>query len=93
METLPPPPALTVEQAADLRCLGLARIAESQNGGFRPMVKIYLDRLRESDPARDWEALAPTFSPDMTYGDFMGEMNTCTDRTSRRPAHPAPRDE
>lgn len=91
METPPPPLVLTVEQAADLRCVGLGLfITQSANGQAQPVVQVYLDRLRRSDPSRDWKAMAPTFSADMTYGDFMGEMNICQDRAARMKQGPRP---
>jgi hypothetical protein len=74
----PPPPQLTVEQTADLKCLGAALFVAKD--GSSPTVRIYLDRLRRTDRTRNWKAEAPKPSGDMLYGDFMGLMNECQDR-------------
>jgi len=47
------------------------------------MVRVYLKRLRKTDASRDWLAVAPKFSEDMPYGEFMGLMNECQDRLNR----------
>ncbi len=81
MEAVPPPSELTVEQAADLKCLGAGlSLAESRGDGERPLVRIYLKRLRKVDRLRNWTANAPKLSGDILYGEFMGLMNTCFDR-------------
>ena len=53
------------------------------DGRTPPMVRVYLKRLRKIDASRDWLAMAPKFSEDMLYGDFMGLMNECQDRLNK----------
>lgn len=91
MDLPPPQPALTIEQTADLKCLGLGLfLAKSTGDRSPPMVRIFLTRLRKADPARDWRAIAPTFSDDMLYGEFMGVMNECAVRANPSNKPPPP---
>jgi hypothetical protein len=88
MYALPPapadsPPPLTVQQQANLDCLGLALSlgdwakARGETAPDSPLVRVYLRRLNQSDPSKDWRALAVRVPDTILYGDFMGRMNTC----------------
>jgi hypothetical protein len=102
----PPPPAvasvseLSAAQAADLTCarVGATIIAvghdASLDGGR--LRRFYLRRLAERDPKRDWRELATPLPATVTYGTFMGQLQTCHDELQAsedsQPDDPTPQD-
>lgn len=75
-------PPVTAEQQADLDCLGVGLAMKDMTPRARSspraerIVRVYLNRLRESDGARDWKAQVPSAAT-MVYGWFMGQMQEC----------------
>jgi hypothetical protein len=57
--------------------------------GQRPyaehLTETYLIRLRQSDPSKDWRALATPFPESMLYGEFMGLMDRCAPKEGPHP--------
>lgn len=94
-----PPPitvvldAATADQQADLDCLSLAYGLRSpptallNKGEADRMARIYLDRLKRSDPTKRWASL--TASPSsIAFGWFVSRLGNCRARLeglSRRP--------
>lgn len=77
-------PMMTAQQQADLDCYGFGLTLQASLKGARSdgvpekIVRVYQDRLRKSDGARDWKALTSSTST-MRYGWFMGLMQSCQD--------------
>lgn len=75
-------PMVTAQQQADLDCYGFGLTLQASlkgarsNGVPEKIVRVYQDRLRKSDGARDWKTLAQSAST-MRYGWFMGHMQSC----------------
>jgi|EndMetStandDraft_2_1072991.scaffolds.fasta_scaffold49395_1 hypothetical protein len=94
----PPPisaPPITAQQLADLDCLGVAlamkaeQKAQPPGGDADAMVRVYSERLRASDPARNWTA--ETVPPsEITYGWFMGSVRDCGARLTSPSRLPSP---
>jgi hypothetical protein len=89
----PPPvdPAgqvMTFEQQVDLDCLTLAKALQGLPApplGKRnadAMVRVFSDRLMQSDPSRNWAAITPEGSSVM-YGWFMGQLQSCPARVKQ----------
>ncbi len=96
----PDPPAIFVEtQQRDFDCLRVATMLgkSSNNAGISPwaprLFRIYLGRLQQADPARDWIA-ASREQPQEGSGWFLSHLQACTAplRGSRpiRPTQAAP---
>ena len=83
------PPAITEAQQKDLDCLSIgAVLGNSTHGaGANPwaarLVRVYLGRLRSSDPSKEWLRLIVPES-EMSYGWFLGHLREC-----QRPLRPA----
>jgi hypothetical protein len=81
-----PLPAMTSDQQADLRCvvLGqtLADLPKPKELGpvAKTMVRVYLARLKHSDPSRNWRAMARPTTTSITYGEFIGALEDCQQR-------------
>ncbi len=96
-----PPPAeassiaITAEQQSDLDCLTIGAVmGRSAGAGVSPwasrLVRVYLGRLRQSDPSRDWLSMTVP-PPQMTYGWFLRRMDECETPLRPRPRPPQPR--
>lgn len=86
--TPPPAPVLTVQQQADLDCLNLGLTLQTSRPGKRPTVDlaaIFLNRLKQSDPKQDWEALAAPMPDAFTAEDFMKQVTRCGTRARQAP--------
>jgi len=76
---------ITVQQQADLDCLSLARAIKASpkplpdHRQANRMARVFSDRLKRSDPARDWASLAEPPSS-AAYGWFMAEVPACQAR-------------
>lgn len=91
---LPDPPGqvMTMEQQADLDCLIFAKALKDQppslpKSDAEAMERAFLDRLHESNGARDWASLAND-GASVRYGWFMGQMSWCPTRLKRPTARP-----
>ena len=75
-------PTISAQQQADLDCLsslvaaGAMKTGPIRKGRSESLVRVYLGRLRKSDPSRDWMTLAVPAS-DINYGWFMSQMGAC----------------
>ena len=90
------PPAITAAQQSDLECLSIgSAIANSTHSGApgpsaTRLVRIYLSRLRTSDPSREWLRMIVPDS-EMTYGWFLSRLRDCQrPLRPRAPFRPAP---
>jgi hypothetical protein len=93
----PPPaleaPAITAQQQSDLDCLSIGAVLANatHNAGPNPwaarLVRVYLGRLRGSDPSREWLQMTIPESA-MSYGWFLGRLRDC--QRPLRPAVPRP---
>jgi hypothetical protein len=91
------PPAITAEQQGYLDCLSIGAVMGKSSGGsgISPwasrLVRIYLRRLENSDPSKDWLSMT-TPSSAMSYGWFLRRMDECETplRPLSRPRPPAP---
>lgn len=76
---------MTVQQQADLDCLSIAgsikALSKPLPGHLSAdrMLRVFSDRLKRSDPTRDWASLAEPPSS-VEYGWFMAEVPTCEAR-------------
>src|SRR5881394_2661467 len=81
------PPAITVEQQADLDCVSVGLAAGGGVRGRSPwdtrLVRFYLGRLAVSDRMRDWRAMVVVLPDTLTYGEFMRRMDECSIRIPR----------
>ena len=77
-------------QQSDLDCLSIGYVlANATNSGLPSpsasrLVRVYLSRLRGSDPSRDWLRMIIPDS-EMSYGWFLSRLRDC-----QRPLRPAP---
>ncbi|MBS0364155.1 MAG: hypothetical protein JSR98_22510 [Proteobacteria bacterium] len=84
----PAPPALTAEQHADLDCLNLGLTLQTTHSARRPTLdlsRIYLERLKKSDPKLDWESIAAPLPDAFTYDDFVKRLGRCEARAREAP--------
>jgi len=87
------PPAITAQQQSDLDCLSIGAVLANatHNAGPNPwasrLVRVYLGRLRSSDPSREWLRMTVP-EGQMTYGWFLGRLRDC--QRPLRPALPRP---
>ena len=90
----PPPaeaPALTAVQQSDLECLSIGyELSNATHSGMPStsaarLVRIYLGRLRGSDPSQEWLRMV-TPDSQMSYGWFLSRLREC-----QRPFRPAAR--
>ena len=88
------PPAISAAQQSDLECLSIgAVIANSKHSGIPSpsatrLVRVYLSRLRSSDPSREWLRMIVPDS-EMSYGWFLSRLRECQRpfrQTLQRPA-------
>jgi hypothetical protein len=83
------PPAITAAQQSDLECLSIGALLANATHSGQPspsgarLVRVYLGRLRSSDPSREWLPMRLTESQ-MTYGWFLSRLRDC-----QRPLRPA----
>jgi hypothetical protein len=83
------PPALTAAQQSDLECLSIGSVLANAthsgmpSSGASRLVRIYLSRLRSSDPSREWLRMTVPDS-EMSYGWFLSRLRDC-----QRPFRPA----
>jgi len=84
------PPAITAAQQSDLECLSIGSVlANATHSGIPPpaasrLVRVYLSRLRSSDPSREWLRMTVPDS-EMSYGWFLSRLREC-----QRPFRPVP---
>ncbi|HEY3950901.1 hypothetical protein [Phenylobacterium sp.] len=85
----PAPPALTIQQKADLDCLDLGLTLETDVASKRrPTINlsaVFLERLRKSDPDIDWDSLAQPLPDAFTYDEFVKRMSACEARARTAP--------
>src|SRR4051794_4455665 len=83
------PPAVTTQQQSDLDCLSIGAVLAnaSHNAGPSPwasrLVRVYLGRLRSSDPSREWLRMTVP-EGEMSYGWFLSRLRDC-----QRPLRPS----
>jgi len=76
------PPAITAAQQSDLECLSVGSVMANATHSGLPspaasrLVRVYLSRLRSSDPAREWLKLTIPDSQ-MSYGWFLSRLRDC----------------
>ncbi len=81
--------ALTATQQSDLECLSIGYTLSNATHSGMPsasaarLVRVYLGRLRGSDPSREWLRMV-TPDSQMSYGWFLSRLRDC-----QRPFHPA----
>ena len=84
-----PPPALSAMQQNDLECLSIGYLLSNSTHSGMPstsaarLVRVYLGRLRGSDPSREWLTMIVPDSQ-MSYGWFLSRLREC-----QRPFRPA----
>ncbi|MGZ3377853.1 MAG: hypothetical protein ACXU8S_14765 [Phenylobacterium sp.] len=89
-----PPPsadvsAISAMQQADLECLSIGYVLANATHSGLPsptgtrLVRVYLGRLRGSDPSREWLRMIVPESQ-MSYGWFLGRLQEC-----QRPLRPS----
>jgi hypothetical protein len=82
-------PGLTATQQSDLECLSIGYVLSNATHSGMPsasaarLVRIYLGRLRGSDPSREWLRMVVPDSQ-MSYGWFLSRLRDC-----QRPFRPA----
>jgi len=84
------PPALTSTQRSDLECLSIGFVLSNSIHSGIPsssatrLVRVYLGRLRSSDPSQEWlQMILP--DSQMSYGWFLSRLRDC-----ERPFHAPP---
>jgi hypothetical protein len=82
-------PELTATQQSDLECLSIGYVLSNATHSGMPsasaarLVRVYLGRLRGSDPSREWLRMVVPGSQ-MSYGWFLSRLRDC-----QRPFRPA----
>jgi hypothetical protein len=82
-------PGLTATQQSDLECLSIGYVLSNATHSGMPsasaarLVRVYLGRLRGSDPSREWLRMVVPDSQ-MSYGWFLSRLRDC-----QRPFRPA----
>ena len=78
------PPAVTVQQQADLDCVSVGLALGGGLRGRSPwdgrLVRYYLGRLTLSDRDRDWRTLVIPLPDGTTYRSFMERLGQCRER-------------
>ncbi|HEY8572595.1 hypothetical protein [Phenylobacterium sp.] len=73
---LPPaPPPMTAQEQSMVMCLSVATTLRREDVGRR-LWRVYLGRLRNRDPMRDWASQARPLT-EMPYGEFMAHLQRC----------------
>ncbi|HZZ67206.1 MAG TPA: hypothetical protein VFE18_03445 [Phenylobacterium sp.] len=89
------PPSLTAGQQSDLECLSIGFVLANSTHSGTPsptalrLVRVYLGRLRSSDPSREWLKMTVPDSQ-MTYGWFLSRLRDCQRPFRNIGVRPAP---
>jgi hypothetical protein len=91
----PPPAALSEMQQSDLECLSVGYVLANATHSGLPspsgtrLVRVYLGRLRGSDPSLEWLRMIVPESQ-MSYGWFLSRLRDCQRPLRPNTVRPAP---